>query len=126
MTAKDVTDTLPMEMPDATMMPADLCRLIPQRDDSSFVTVVCDPAHYSASSLAHAVEDVDVHLVDLLSRPADGGRLAILLRVRTLDPTAVIASLQRYGYDVEGVSAPTAATEVFSERLASLQALMNV
>lgn len=104
-----------------------LGRLIAPRDDSAVITIECDPSQYSASAIAHAVEDVDVHLVDLISHPAPDGMIHVTLRVRSLDPTSAIRSLERYGYHtVEAQMASDADAEILSERLASLQALMNV
>lgn len=104
-----------------------LGRLISARDDSSVITVECNAADYSASILAHAVEDNDVHLVDLLSHPAVDGKISIMLRIRCSDPTAVIHTLERHGYNVVEVSAGnTANSEIAAERLLGLQVLMNV
>lgn len=102
-------------------------RMLPQRDDSSVITIECQPSQYSASAIAHAVEDADMHLVDLFTRPSANGNIRVTLRVRSLDPLPAISSLQRYGYDVVD-SSPVADSQValLSERLASLQALMNV
>lgn len=104
-----------------------LARQLPPRYDSSIIELSCHPADYSASRLAHAVEDTDAHLVDLISVPGDEDSIHITLRVRCEDPTAAIHSLERYGYEVTGVHAhdnlvPTATLE----RLLSLQALINV
>lgn len=104
-----------------------LGRMIATRDDSSVLTVECNPRDYSASQLAHAIEDADVHLVDLISAPSDKGKLRVTLRVRALDPTAAIHSLERYGYEVvESGSAESEVDSILAERLASLQALINV
>lgn len=102
-------------------------RMIAARDDSSVITVECAPGDYSASRLAHAVEDSDVHLVDLLSAPADDGLLRITLRVRSGDPSATVSSLERYGYNVteahgDWYGTPTAALE----RLLGLKAMLEV
>lgn len=105
-----------------------LGRFIAERDDSSVVTVECLPSQYSASSIAHAVEDADMHLVDMISHPADDGMVRVTLRVRSEDPSAAIGSLERYGFRVVERSghAHDPAAELLSERIASLQALMNV
>lgn len=104
-----------------------LGRLITPRDDSSVLLVECAPQDYSASHIARAVEDVDAHLVDLISHPAPDGMLHVTLRVRTTDPTQAAMSLERYGYRViESTHAPEIETSILAERLASLQALMNV
>lgn len=115
-----------------------LGRLIVPRDDSSVITAECPADHYSASAIAHAVEDADSHLVDLLTGPAqypDAGmpadayndRIRITLRVRTLQPEHVIQSLERYGYTVVDTGGrPSPEAELFAERLASLNTLLNV
>ena len=104
-------------------------RMIAPRDDCSVITVDCAPEDYSASVLAHAVEDTDAHLVDLFTSPAENGRLTVTLRVRHSDPSAAVRSLERYDYHV--VEAHSSANsmqsiEIATERLLSLQALMNV
>ena len=102
-------------------------RLIAPRDDSSVLTVECDPSQYSASSISHAVEDADAHLVDLISRGADNGMVRVTLRVRSLDPEAAARSLERYGFRVIETSATTSPdSALLAERLASLQTLLNV
>lgn len=104
-----------------------LGQMIAERDDSSVVTVECLPSQYSASTLAHAVEDAGYHLVDLLSHPAENGMIRVTLRIRSLEPMAAISSLERYGYKVvEADSRNNAGAELLAERLASLQALINV
>lgn len=104
-------------------------RMIAPRDDCSVITVECAPEDYSASLLAHAVEDSDAHLVDLFSTPSENGRVRITLRVRHSDPTAAVRSLERYSFNVlEAHSSGDTMTnlEIATERLLSLQALMNV
>lgn len=104
-----------------------LGRMIAPRDDSSVLLVECAPQDYSASLIARAVEDVDAHLVDLISHPAADGMLHVTLRVRTTDPTQASMSLERYCYRViESTHAPEVSATILAERLASLQALMNV
>lgn len=106
---------------------AGLGRLIAARDDCSVVEVECTPADYSASIIARAVEDVDVHLVDLLSHPAEEGKMRVMLRVRCDDPTSVVHSLERYGYEVVSTGGRRLRDEQISrERLLALQTLLNV
>lgn len=104
-------------------------RMIAARDDCSVITVECAPEDYSASILAHAVEDSDAHLVDLFSVPGENGRIKVTLRVRHSDPTAAVRSLERYDFHVlEAHSSGDTiqSMEIATERLLSLQALMNV
>ncbi len=112
---------------DQTSLLEGLGRLIPARDDSSLVTVECAPADYSASRLAHAVEDSDAHIVDLWSAPAENGKIRVTLRVRRSDPTPTVHNLERYGYDVVDTSASDYQdAEVAWERLLALNTLLNV
>lgn len=114
---------------DQTSLLEGLGRMIAPRDDCSVITVECSPEDYSASLLAHAVEDSDAHLVDLFSVPADNGRVRVTLRVRHSDPSAAVRSLERYDFRVlEAHSSGDSiqSLEIATERLLSLQALMNV
>ena len=101
--------------------------LITPRDDSSLIVVEASPSAYSASQLAHAVEDANVHLVDLWTAPGNDNMLQITMRVRTSDPSGVVTSLERYGYDVvEAVGEENRNLETAMERLLSLNALLGV
>ncbi len=102
-------------------------RMIAARDDCSVITVECAPGDYSASRIAHAVEDTDAHLVDLWSVPANGGKVRVTLRVRRDDPSVTVHSLERYGYDV--VSAygnDYGDSEAAALRLLELKTLLSV
>lgn len=106
-----------------------LGRMIAARDDCSVITLECSPEDYSASVLAHAVEDSDAHLVDLFSVPGENGKVLVTLRVRHYDPTAAVRSLERYGFtvtDARSSGESVQSMEIATERLLSLQALMNV
>lgn len=104
-----------------------LGRMIAPRDDSSVITLECRPEEYSASLLAHAVEDSDAHLVDLWSVPAADGMMQVTLRVRSSDPSAAVRSLERYDFRVTEASGREMQTlEVAGERLLALQALLKV
>lgn len=104
-----------------------LGRMIAPRDDSSVIIVECSPSDYSASRIAHAVEDADVHLVDLLSVPSGYDALRVMLRVRCDDPSSVIHSLERYGYKVIDYSGNRDSDESLTiERLLGVKALLNV
>lgn len=104
-----------------------LGRMIVPRYDCSVIEVECPAPDYSASHLARAVEDSDVHLVDMITTPLEGNRLRVTLRVRCEDPTSTVHCLERYGYDVSGVYGHESAGYTASmERLLALQTLMNV
>lgn len=114
---------------DQTSLLEGIGRMIAPRDDCSIITLECSPQEYSASVIAHAVEDSDAHLVDLLSVPSENGMLHVTLRVRHSDPTAAVKSLERYDYKViEAHSSgdTVQSMEIATERLLALQALMNV
>ena len=113
---------------DAPQVVKALAQTTASRDDCSVIVVECHPDDYSASLLAHAVEDADAHLTDLLTAPAaDGINLTVTMRVRLRDPQGAIHSLERYGFrvvDARGITdgLPT----VMEERLAALQLFLNV
>lgn len=101
--------------------------MISARDDSSTIVVETSPASYSASQIAHAVEDADVHLVDLWTAPGEGDQLRITLRVRTTDPSAVAGSLERYGFEVvEASGDENRDLDTAMERLLSLKTILGV
>lgn len=104
-------------------------KMIAPRDDCSVITLECRPENYSASIIAHAVEDTDAHLVDLFSAPGDDGMMKVTLRVRHSDPTATVRSLERYDFHVleaHGSGNDVQSLQIATERLLALQALMNV
>lgn len=104
-----------------------LSRMIAPRDDSSTIIMQTSPSDYSASRIAHAVEDADVHLVDLWTTPGEGDLVNVTLRVRTSDPSGVVSSLERYGYEVmEVIEEETRNMETAIERLISLNTLLGV
>lgn len=104
-----------------------LASVISPRDDSSTVVIDMHPSAYSASHIAHAVEDANVHLVDLWSAPGSGENMVVTLRVRTSDPSSVAGSLERYGYNVVEVSGDeNSDMETAMERLLSLNTLLKV
>lgn len=114
---------------DQTSLLEGLGRMIAARDDCSVITIECNPEEYSASLLAHAVEDSDAHLVDLLSVPDEKGHLRVTLRVRNTDPSSTVRSLERYDYHVvEAYGAKDTMYDagIAAERLLSLQTLLNV
>ena len=119
----------PMGVIDQASLLEGLGRMIAARDDCSVITVDCAPEDYSASVLAHAIEDSDAHLVDLFTSPGENGRLTVTMRVRHSDPTAAVRSLERYDYHVveaHGSANSIQSIEIATERLLALQALMNV
>lgn len=112
---------------DQTSMLEGLGRLIAARDDSSVITIECRPEDYSASLLAHAVEDSDTHLVDLWTSPTDDDRVQATLRVRCSDPSPVVRNLERYDFTVTSAHGSADADMMLAaERLAALNVFLNV
>lgn len=112
---------------DETSLLNSLNSIISPRDDSSIIEIEVAPADYSASRIARAVEDADVHLVDLLTNPGEDDMLRVTLRVRTVDPSAVVNSLERYGFVVTDTFAEENRNlETAFERLLSLNTLLKV
>lgn len=77
-------------------------RLFPMNEESSEIVVSCYRGDYSASRLAHAVEDADAHLLNLnlTSEVTPQGEIVVDLRVSHRDAMSVVRSLERYGYSV--------------------------
>lgn len=112
---------------DESAMLEGLSRMISPRDDSSLVSIDCDPADYSASRIATAVEDADAHLVDLWTVPSDHDTIIATLRVRHQDPSACVHQLERYGFRVLDADGPAYSDSVVAmERLQQLQLLLSV
>lgn len=112
---------------DETSLLEALSHQIAPRYDCCVIEMECAAADYSASHIARAVEDSDVHIVDLLTNPGESGHLRVTLRVRCEDPEATVHSLERYGYEVTATygGSGTAASAAF-ERLLAVQTLINI
>ncbi len=83
------------------------CQLLyPASSDRAELLVAVRPGDYSATSIARAVEDCDVHLVNLnlTSARTTSGDLVVALRVACEGTDAVTRSLERYGYTVIAAS----------------------
>ncbi len=76
--------------------------LYPALEGSSHLLIGCRRSDYSASRIAHAVEDCDAHLLNLNMMTDDSQNYDMLvdIRVNRLSGEAVARSLARYGYDV--------------------------
>lgn len=104
-----------------------LCDVSQPGGDDCVIEVECAPADYSASLLAHAVEDVDAHLTDLLTTTTPEGMVRVTLRVRHRDPSAAVHSLERYGFRVIDASGDdNIDLTALDERLAALNVFLNV
>mgnify|MGYP005612521001 FL=1 len=78
----------------------ELQRLFPHNPDTSRITMWCAAADYSASRIAHAVEDCDAQLINLnvVAESPVPGTVAVELRVGIRNGASVVRSLARYGY----------------------------
>lgn len=102
-------------------------RMMPARPDASVVVIEVSPAGYSAADIARAVEDAEVHLVDLWSAPGQNGDIRVTLRVRSEDPSSVVGSLERHGFHVVEASGRSYRdADIAYERIAALQALLDI
>ena len=71
--------------------------------DTSRLLVGCNASNFSASRLAHAVEDCDAHLLNMNVtdlRLDPDAPLVVDLRVNRRNTEALRRSLERYGYTV--------------------------
>ncbi len=105
-------------------------RLMPPPIDEATDLFVSIPAgEYSASRLAHAVEDCNAHLLflNVMNQPNDDGWLSIALRVNRMDGIAVARSLERYGYTVTDIQGTTGTvSESLSDRTREFLHLLEV
>lgn len=94
---------------------------------TSVIVVTCDRTNYSASRIARAVEDCDVHILSLAMTPDSVGydTITVELRVDTPSATNVVRSIERYGYEVTYVDTPVAGNDPIDDaaRLRALEAL---
>lgn len=98
-------------------------RLFPQLNEYTELTITCPPSQYSASAIAHAVEDADAHLLNLnVTAGTEPDSLAtVMLRVNHSRGESVARSLQRYGYEtVEMTGDPGMFHTDLAERVSSL------
>ena len=100
---------------------------MPYLPDTSDIELLCTPSEYSASSLAHAVEDADANILSLLTRPEARGMLRVYLRISHSDPSAAIHSLERYGYIIDKASGLSYAdADISARRLSELAHYLNI
>ena len=76
--------------------------LFPPAGDACRLVMTCAKGDYSASKVAHAVEDCDAHLLNLnvTADETPEGEMVVVLRVGINNGESVARSLARYGYDV--------------------------
>jgi hypothetical protein len=83
----------------------------PDVPESSKLLIGCAAHDFSASRIAHAVEDVNASLLNLnvTSLQVDDFQLVVALRVNHRNPASVARSLERYGYTVVSMEEPEGA-----------------
>ncbi len=95
----------------------------------------CHRDDYAASRIVRAVEDCDVHLLHLEAIPhpdSPESFLLVSLATAPCNPSHIVASLERYGYEVTDVDSPltpadeSADDDPLRERVASLLRLFDV
>ncbi len=105
--------------------------LYPPVADSSRLLVGCSREDYSASRIAHAVEDCDAHLLNLNVTSfntgydadtyyADNSKFPVVfdIRVSHRNADSIMRSLERYGYTVlDTKDAPGADNDTVRERI---------
>ena len=102
----------------------------PLAPGASLIEAECDVEQYSASGVARAVEDADVQMLGLWTRPAgasDPSKVKFLIMTGAHDPSGAEHSLQRYGFTVTETfadDAPDYSTAL--ERLGALQMYLKV
>ncbi len=104
-------------------------RLFPPLPDSCEISVACYRNDFSASRIAHAVEDAEAHLLNLnvTSEIQPTGEITVDLRINHRNGGSVARSLERYGYRV--LSVRTYAdiyTDMARERINELMAHLEV
>ncbi len=108
-----------------------LDELYPSHEGSTHLLIGCRRGDYSASRIAHAVEDCDAHLLNLNVMGDEDGAYDMLvdLRVNRLSGEAVARSLERYGFDVIGFSggeSPEDDDSTLRRRVEELMRYLNV
>lgn len=95
----------------------------------------CHRDDYAASRIVRAVEDCDVHLLHLEAIPhpdSPESFFMVSLATAPCNPSHIVASLERYGYEVTDVDSPLNPAEdpgdddPLRERVASLLRLFDV
>lgn len=100
----------------------------PPNEESSRLLVGCSVHDFSASRLAHAVEDCDARLLNLnvTSLSLEDAPLTVALRVSHRDPSRVARSLERYGYSVLYVDVPSGTDLRLERNYAELMKLLDI
>lgn len=102
---------------------------------SSHFLVSCHRDDYAASGIVRAVEDCDVHLLHLEALPhpeSPESFTLVSLATAPCNPAHIVASLERYGYEVIDADTPisqrpaTVDEDPLRERVSSLLRLIDI
>lgn len=92
--------------------------------------VAVRPGDFSASAIARAVEDCDLHLLNMnvTSARTPGGDIIVALRTDACSGDGVTRSLNRYGYDVIATSGEISSIDAdeAERRAAELLRLLDI
>lgn len=100
----------------------------PDNPDSSRLLVGCGAEDYSASRLAHAVEDADARLLNLnvTSLVSPGVDVVVALRIGHRDPSRVVRSLERYGFTVISFDEARVEDDTIRRRYEELMRILEI
>lgn len=100
----------------------------PPQPDSSRLLIGMNPQDYSASQIAHAVEDADARLLNLNVTAIESpeARLVVALRVNHRDPERVARSLERYGFSILNLDSSAENDDIIRRRYDELMRIINI
>ena len=99
----------------------------PHNPDSSRLLVGCRAGDYSASRIAHAVEDADARLLNLNVTGLESEMgIVVALRVGHRDPQRVARSLERYGYTILSVESDNPSDDIIQRRYEELMRILEI
>lgn len=128
-TVVDDISEMPLGIIDRQSMLKAVATLFPQLNESTELTITCPPSQYSASAIAHAVEDADAHLLNLnvTAGTEPNSLTTVVLRVNHSRGESVAKSLSRYGYETIKIAVPNGITSVeMVDRVRELVHYLNV
>jgi acetoin utilization protein AcuB len=78
-----------------------LTRLTGLMDSGALIVMEMDPAQFSISEIARLVETNDAHILQLNTAPNEiNGQLQVTIRLNRLQVSDIVATFQRYDYQV--------------------------
>ena len=100
----------------------------PHNPDSSRLLIGCRTADFSASRIAHAVEDADARLLNLnvTSLQSPGADLVVALRISHRDAHRAATSLERYGFSVINIEDTPDSDDTIRRRYEELMRILEI